>query len=124
MQYQLGAYPDALKTIERAGTTEDAELTYWMQLFRGRILDGLERYADAERAYRAALAARPAAQSAGVGLALTLFKLDRVTDARAAAMAARQQPRDTVDPWWTYLGADARFIPRWRAELRLSLGQK
>lgn len=124
MQYQLGAYPDALKTIERAETTEDAELTYWMQLFRGRILDGLERYADAERAYRAALAVRPAAQSAGVGLALTLFKLDRIADARAAAMAARQQPPDAVDPWWTYLGADARFIPRWRAELRLSLGQK
>ena len=124
MQYQLGAYPDALKTIERAEATEDTELTYWTQLFRGRILDGLERYGDAERAYRAALAARPAAQSAAVGLALTLFKLDRVADARAAAMAARQQPHGTVDPWWTYLGADARFIPRWRAELRLSLGQK
>jgi hypothetical protein len=55
---------------------------------------------------------------------LALFKLDRVADARAAAIAARQQPPDTVDPWWTYLGADARFIPRWRAELRLSLGQK
>jgi hypothetical protein len=124
MQYQLGAYPDALRTIERAGTTEDAELTYWMQLFRARILDALERFTDAERAYRAALAVRPAAQSAGVGLALALFKLDRVADARAAAIAARQQPPDTVDPWWTYLGADARFIPRWRAELRLSLGQK
>jgi hypothetical protein len=124
MQYQLGAYPDALRTIERAGTTEDAELTYWTQLFRARILDGLERFTDAEHAYRAALAVRPAAQSAGVGLALTLFKLDRVAEARVAAMAARQQPPDTVDPWWTYLGADARFIPRWRAELRLAIGQK
>lgn len=124
MQYQLGAYPDALRTIDRTEPTEDAELTYWTQLFRARILDGLERFSDAERAYRAALAVRPAAQSAGVGLALTLFKLDRVPDARAAAIAARQQPPDTVDPWWTYLGADARFIPRWRAELRLALGQK
>ncbi|HKW03631.1 MAG TPA: hypothetical protein VJN96_27645 [Vicinamibacterales bacterium] len=124
MQYQLGAFPDALKTIDRADTTEDGELTYWTQLFRGRILDGLERYADAERAYRAALAVRPAAQSAGVGLALTLFKLDRVADARAAAVSARQQPPNTVDPWWTYLGADARFLPRWRAELRLGIEQK
>jgi tetratricopeptide (TPR) repeat protein len=123
LQYQIGALPDALRTIDRAVATDDAVLTYWTNLFRARILDGLERFADAERAYRAALAVRPAAQSAAVGLALTLFKLDRVTDARAAAMAARQQPPDTVDPWWTYLGADARFIPRWRAELRLALAQ-
>ena len=124
LQYQLGAYPDALKTIERGHAIDDVELTYWTNLFRGRILDSLERFGDAERAYRAALAVRPAAQSAGVGLALTLFKLDRVSDARAAAMAARQQPPDTVDPWWVYLGADARFIPRWRAELRLAVAHK
>lgn len=124
MQYQLRAYADALKTIERVNPSDDDELTYWTNLFRGRILDALQRYDEAERAYRAALATRPAAQSAGVGLALTLFKMNRTADAKAAAAAARQQPPDTVDPWWTYLGADARFIPRWRAELRLAIERR
>jgi tetratricopeptide (TPR) repeat protein len=124
LQYQLGAHADALKTIERARPTEDVELTYWTNLFRGRILDALGRFADAEGAYRSALATRPGAQSAAVGLALTLFKTDRIADARAAAAEARRQSPDAVDPWWTYLGADARFLPRWRAELRRGVGKQ
>lgn len=124
MEYKLGAPADALKILERAKPIDDVEVTYWMHLFRGRMLDALGRFADAESAYRAALTARPAAQSAAVGLALTLFKLDRVADARAAAAEARQQPTDTIDPWWTYLGADARFIPHWRTELRRAIQPK
>jgi tetratricopeptide (TPR) repeat protein len=116
-----GAYAEALRVIEHADQTTDNDLTYWTQLFHGRILDALDRPADAERAFRSALETRPFAQSANVGLALMLYRLGRVTEARDVASLARQQPRDTADPWWTYLGADARFYPRWRAELRLRL---
>ena len=119
-QFQLGALEDALGTIEQAGQTTDSDLTYWTQLFRGRILDALNR-PDAETAFRAALEARPSAQSATIGLALTLYKQGRVDDAKQIAGVAKRQPPETSDPWWTYLGGDARFYPRWRAELRMGL---
>ncbi|HUL71805.1 MAG TPA: hypothetical protein VLT86_01805 [Vicinamibacterales bacterium] len=116
--FQLRRYDDALQMIDRACPANDPDLTYWMHLFRGRILEALDRMADAEPEYRSALDARPFAQSAGVALAMTLFKLHRPDEAVAAARAARQQPDDLVDPWWIYLHGDARLVPEWRAELR------
>lgn len=121
VQFQLGSPADALRTIDLARPTGDTDLTYWMYLFRGRILDALNRQGDAERAYRSALDVRPFAQSAAVGLALTLLRLERPDEAQASAAYARQQPTDASDPWWTYFGADARFVLRWRTELRLAL---
>jgi len=119
--FQLRAYGDALETIDRAHPEADPVLAYWQHLFRGRILEALDRVGDAEVAYRAALEARPYAQSAGVGLAMTLFKLNRPGEAIAAARMAREQPPDLVDPWWIYLRGDARFIPQWRTDLRSRL---
>jgi len=116
--FQLRSYADALQTVDRACPTDDRDVTYWTHLFRGRILEALDRTADAEREYRAALDIRPFAQSAAVAVAMTLFKLNRPDEAVAAARAARQQPPDFVDPWWIYLRGDARFIPQWRTELR------
>lgn len=117
--YQLKSYALALDAIDRACPTSDPDLIYWMHLFRGRILEGLSRLADAEQEYRRALDARPFAQSAGVALAATLFKLSRPDEAVNAARAVRLQSGDVVvDPWWTYLRGDARFVPEWRADLR------
>lgn len=118
LKTQLGAYKDALELIDRAGATDDNTVAYWQQLFRGRILSGLGRDADAERAYRAALDAHASAHSANIGLALTLFKLKRLDEARALATSIRQAPPDVVDPWWTYLAADARFVTKWVEEVR------
>ena len=118
-QYQLKNYGMALQTIDRACPVDDPELTYWLHLFRGRILEGLGRLTDAEREYRLALDTRPYAQSAGIALAMTLFKLSRPDEAVNAARAVRLQSGDVVvDPWWTYLRGDARFVPEWRAALR------
>lgn len=118
MRFQLGQYPEALRTIDEVDPGEDRELAYWAALFRGRIDDALGRQPDAERAYRAALAAWPDAQSAGVGLALTLFKLHRSADADAAALAVRIRSAGVSDPWWSYPGADQRFLAQWLALLR------
>jgi tetratricopeptide (TPR) repeat protein len=118
LKAQLGAYKDALELNDRSGATDDNVVAYWQQLFRGRILTGLGRDADAERAYRAALTAHASAHSANIGLALTLFKLKRLNEARALAASIRQAPPDVVDPWWTYLGADARFVTKWVEEVR------
>jgi len=117
--YQLKSYALALESIDRACPVGDSDLIYWMHLFRGRILDSLGRLDDAEREYRRALEAQPYAQSAGVALAATLFKLSRPDEAVNAARAVRLVSGDVVvDPWWTYLRGDARFIPEWRANLR------
>src|SRR5262249_24943239 len=72
VQFQRGAFAEALATIGRAETSEDQDVAYWAALFRGRILDALGRNREAEQSYRAALKARPFAQSANVVLAVTL----------------------------------------------------
>ena len=118
LKAQLGSYKDALELIDRAGATDDGTVTYWRHLFRGRVLTGLNRDADAESEYRAALDARASAHSASVGLALTLFNQRRLDEARALATSIRQAPPDVVDPWWTYLAADARFVTKWVEEVR------
>ncbi len=118
LKTQLGSYKDALELIDRAGATDDEAVTYWRHLFRGRVLTGLNRDADAESEYRAALDARASAHSASVGLALTLFKQRRLDEARALAASIRQAPPDVVDPWWTYLAADARFVTKWMEDVR------
>jgi tetratricopeptide (TPR) repeat protein len=118
LKAQLGSYKEALEIIDRAGATDDETIVYWRRLFRARILAGLNRDEDAEREYRAALEVRASAHSASVGLALTLFKERRVDEARALAASIRQAPPDVVDPWWTYLGADARFVTKWLEDVR------
>jgi tetratricopeptide (TPR) repeat protein len=122
LKAQLGSHKDALEIIDRAPETDDDVVTYWRHLFRARILNGLNRDDDAAREYRAALDAHASAHSANVGLALTLFKLGRVNEARDVAAAIRQTPADVVDPWWTYLAADARFVKKWVGELRGKIG--
>jgi hypothetical protein len=97
---------------------DDRELAYWTALFRGRIADVLGRDRDAERAYRAALAAAPDAQSAGIGLTLALFRMNRSEEAEAMGMAVRTRSASVVDPWWNYHGGDQRFVARWIGELR------
>ena len=118
LKAQLSSYKDALELIDRAGATDDEVVTYWHRLFRARILAGLNRDEDAEREYRAALEVRPSAHSASVGLALTLFKQRRLDESRALAASIRQAPPDVVDPWWTYLAADARFVTKWVEQVR------
>jgi tetratricopeptide (TPR) repeat protein len=123
VQFQAGQLAGARTTIEQVDATDDADLMYWTSLFRGRIYDAVNRLPDAERAYRAALEARPAAQSAAIGLSFALFRMDRKEEARALAVEARRQPDGTVDPWWIYIAADARFLSVWRADLRAGIGQ-
>jgi hypothetical protein len=123
VQFQLGEIAGARLTIDKVETTDDADLAYWTALFRGRINDAANRLAEAERAYRAALQVRPSAQSAAIGLAFTLFRMDRREEARAAAGEARRQPDVAFDPWWRYFAGDARFLATWRAEIRGGLGQ-
>jgi tetratricopeptide (TPR) repeat protein len=102
--------------------TRDPWIVYLAEYFKGQALERRKRQADAERAYRGALAAVPGAQSASVALAALLFQSDRRTEASGVitTMLARR-PR-AVDPWRGYVHADDRFWPmliaRLRAEIR------
>jgi tetratricopeptide (TPR) repeat protein len=117
-QFQLGRNADARQSLESVNPGDDRTLAYWRSLFRGRVADALGSPADAEQAYRDALAGFPDAHSASIGLALSLFRLQRDDEAEAAVKAVRQRSLNAVDPWETYYTADARFVERWIAELR------
>lgn len=119
--FQLGRTADAQQSLDAANPGDDRPLAYWRALFRGRVADALGSPADAERAYREALTGFPDAHSASIGLALSLFRLQRDDEAEAAVKAVRQRSLKAVDPWESYHTADARFAERWIAELRESL---
>jgi len=119
--FQLDRLSDAFGAIDGVEPGDDRELAYWASLFRARIADALGRDLDAEGAYRAALEIAPGAQSAGVGLAFKLFRLNRFAEAEDVAAAVRNVPAATQDPWWSYLSADGRFVERWIAQLRKAL---
>ena len=120
-RFQLGNHAEAQQALETLAGVTDRDLQYLARLFHGRILSAENRHEEAERAYRSALEIYPDAQSAGVGVALALAEMHRTEDAHAAALQVRGRAERAVDPWWTYLAADSRFIDRWLAELRLSL---
>ncbi len=109
---------EAVAALDALNPGDDRELAYWRALFRGRALATLARAGDAEASYRAALAVFPSAQSAGVGHALALIRLDRVTEADEAARALRTRQMEAFDPWSTYHDADRRFVDRWLEQLR------
>jgi hypothetical protein len=117
-----GKPADALAAIDRAKVTlADNSLAYWAALWRGRILDALNRQADAARAYQQALDVWPTGQAAGVGLALSLFKQNLRVEAADAAARVEHFPPASPDPWWAYPNGDARFIAAWLSDLRGTL---
>jgi tetratricopeptide (TPR) repeat protein len=83
--FQLGRNAEALQMFDGVDPQDDRPLAYWLALFRGRTRDAMGATADAEADYRRALALFPDAQSATIGLALTLFRMNRDDEADAAA---------------------------------------
>jgi tetratricopeptide (TPR) repeat protein len=106
-------FADAVKQLDRADQmTRDACVVYLARFFKGQALERQQRLADAEAAYRGALAVVPHAQSAAVALAALLFKSGQRQESGqivSEMFAARPQP---ADPWREYTHADDRFWPR------------
>jgi tetratricopeptide (TPR) repeat protein len=115
--YELGELELALERLSVGRGCGDPEVEYWAALFSGRVLGALGRFESAAAAYREALAAWPDAQSASVGLALTLFQLERPADADAVARSFRAAS-PAHDPWWTYGAGDYRWVHVYLARLR------
>jgi hypothetical protein len=116
--FQLGRATEAKALLDSARPGPDRYVAYWRALFTARVAEALRADADAEIGYRVALAAYPEAQSARIGLALALFRLNRPDEADTAMRAARQVGDEAVDPWRDYFAADGRFVGDWLAALR------
>ncbi len=114
--FQLERFQEALEWLDAASPHEDRDLEYWRFLFRGRVLESLDRPFDALFAYQAAQALYPGAQSAGIGYSMMLMRLDRAPDADGSARALRAST--TTDPWLIYPTGDYRFVDRWIDQLR------
>jgi tetratricopeptide (TPR) repeat protein len=80
--------------LERvAGSAQDPAIVYLAHLFLARVHDQGGRTSDAERSYRAALAADPAGQAAGFGLAQLLGRADGETGREFLLGALAHAPR-------------------------------
>lgn len=94
-QRELDAARAQLEQV--AAASPPAAAGYLAHLFLARVHDDAGRPADAERAYRAALAADPEGQAAAVGLAQLLGRSGPVPRAlleEALEYAPRREPRD------------------------------
>ena len=119
--FQLDRFPEALEWLDAAAPGDDRDLAFWKALFRARVLERLARPEDALSAYQAALTLSPSAQSAGVGQAILLMRLDRSQEADARARALRASTDGNTiaaDPWSIYWMGDNRFVDRWLDQLR------
>lgn len=123
--FQLERFPEALDWLDAATPKDDRDLAFWKALFRARVLDKLGRSEDALSSYQAALTISPGSQSAGVGRAILLMRLDRSQEAdaqaralRASAPAAATGTGTAGDPWLIYWMGDHRFVDRWIDQLR------
>jgi hypothetical protein len=91
---------------------------YVQHLTHARVLDALDRPADAAGAYRAALAITPPGQHAGIGLAAALLRSGQVHEAVAAGDAARSMNTENAGHQLAFNRGDGRFVSRWLAEIR------
>ncbi len=91
--------------------TRDRYLIYLARFFSGQARERQNRPADAERAYRGALATVPKAISATMALASVLTRAGRMSEASTLVEAATTALPRPVDPWRTYAAADDRFWP-------------
>lgn len=112
LRLRMNRVDDALSLFTHVQTvTRDEYLVYLAHYFTGQALERKNRLADAERAYRSALAAVPRAQSATVALAALLVRSGQAMEASALVEASLTSPL-TDDPWRAYETADDRFWPR------------
>jgi tetratricopeptide (TPR) repeat protein len=116
--FQQERFAQSLDWLNVTVPAGDRDLAYWHALFRGRALESLGRFQDALSAYQTASTLYPSAQSAGIGLAFILMRLDREPEADTVARALRVSAAGAVDPWTTYLAGDYRFVNRWIDQLR------
>ena len=108
----------ALSRFAGIPVPEDTSLRYWLNLFKGRALERLNRPTEAIEAYRLALASVPSAQTAALSLAAALTRERRTEEASSLATTTMTTPPSAVDPWFYYVQPDLRFWPALMSGLR------
>jgi len=93
-----GRVVEALAKFERAYTLDPTMFEAWMNF--GQITLSFRGYADAERAFRAALELRPRSYDALIGLGVALRGLDRPGEARERYLLARRIDPDRPEAWF------------------------
>jgi tetratricopeptide (TPR) repeat protein len=117
LRLRLKRFDDALALFAHVeATTRDPYLVYLAHYFSAQAFEGKQQRAEAERAYRAALATVPRAQSATMALAAILFESDRRAEA-TALVETSVEPNAPPDPWRGYGAADERFWPELQRRL-------
>ena len=110
---------EALALLDTPGApTTDPYVQYLTHLARGQVLRARGQSDEAAKAYRAALATWPGAQSAQVALMTLLLNRGERQEAASLAEAAETAPANQFDPWWTYWLGDYRVYPAIVAKLR------
>ena len=98
----LGESAEAARRFTNLVDAGDPRIRYLARLFLGSLAEREGRDAEAESAYRSALAAYPWGQAASVALSQLFSRTGQETAARAiiAEMGGRGA---SVEPFWTYL---------------------
>jgi tetratricopeptide (TPR) repeat protein len=111
--YRIGRHQEALRYLDAVADEQglDGSMRYLYRLFRGHVLEALERPADAIRFYREALAMAPNAQSARVSMMNALLRAGDRRGAEAIAEQVQTAGRDDFDPWWGYIQGEFRLYP-------------
>ena len=115
--YRLGNAKRAETTLLAMPRPADPIVGYWSGLVYGRVLEALQRPADATAAYEAMARLAPGTQTAPIALAALYLK--RGDRAAALGWAERARQARMEDPWPMYWSGDARFISTWVAQLRM-----
>jgi tetratricopeptide (TPR) repeat protein len=116
---RVGRYADGLAAVTgvRSGEADQVQ-QYWAALIEGRLLQALHRSGDAMAAYLRATELYPDAPTARIGWAIAALETDRRDEAVSTAEIVFRSPPTAGDPWWSYYGADGRFVTRWVEDLR------
>ena len=115
----LGNHDRALEMLNGATRqATDPEIKYFTELVRGQVLRARGQFDAATAAFRAALDAWPAAQSARVALMTLLLNRGNPQEAATLAEATQTASENEFDPWWTYWLGDFRAYPAILDKLR------
>ena len=107
--HRIGRDADALDTLGAPPAADAGEvLRYYWHLFRGRMLEQLERQDEARAEYDTALRMAPRAQSPRVALMRLAVRSGDQPAAEALANEIQTARADAFDPWWVYWLGDYR----------------
>ena len=119
MLHRAGRDADALGRLDDVRDADaDVVVRYLHHLFRGHVLAGLGRAADAVPEYRAAVDLVPGGEAARIGLMNGLLAAGDRAGALALSEQIQTTPASVVDPWHFYWEGNYRHFPEAITQLR------